>query len=341
MIKSITYEGLLGQKGNDSTIEFNPQLNIITGRNGSGKTTLLKLLWCCISGRFDILTQEIDFTSIEVLTDKATIKISKDQKLFDLQIATEQRTFKPIRNYTLYPIEDGIHSSLYFPSFRRIEGGYTIVPKIGEEVQNNEIYQAFNDLSQRLSSQSSYNHRFVAYVSTNDLDRQVSGEMAFIGTQKDNINKSKDEAILKIAEKGNTNNGIADIIKKAQKELTALEAGINTLHSLVDQHIKKSILLTNKLTVGTTNKFHPIPSQRLSAGEKQLFAFFCYNIFTKNATIFIDEPELSLHPDWQRAFVPLLLEQSSSNQFIMTTHSDFIAALYPEYEIELNKDKGF
>ena len=50
----------------------------------------------------------------------------------------------------------------------------------------------------------------------------------------------------------------------------------------------------------------------------------------------IDEPELSLHIDWQRALLPALLEQGTSNQLILATHSPFIYANYPEKEILLS-----
>ena len=43
----------------DAAMEFNEDLNIITGRNGSGKTTLLKLIWYLISGNLERIIPEI------------------------------------------------------------------------------------------------------------------------------------------------------------------------------------------------------------------------------------------------------------------------------------------
>jgi predicted ATP-dependent endonuclease of OLD family len=51
----------------------------------------------------------------------------------------------------------------------------------------------------------------------------------------------------------------------------------------------------------------------------------------------IDEPELSLHADWQRLLFPVLLSQGSKNQFIVATHSPFIYAKYPDHEISLGR----
>ena len=71
-----------------------------------------------------------------------------------------------------------------------------------------------------------------------------------------------------------------------------------------------------------------------------MLSFLCYNAFASNSCIFIDEPEISLHVDWQRTLFPTLLAQSTSNQFIITTHSPFIYSKYADKELVLNPDRG-
>lgn len=346
MIKKILVKNLFNQANNNYDLDFFADINLLTGRNGSGKTTILKLLWYAMSGHFDILVREIAFSYLKIVTDKCEIEIDASGnptyhfslKYFDKELA--KRFDKDFKNFKLLPIIDEVHSTLFFPTFRRIEGGFTIVPKVGEMVENNEIYEAFNELSNRLSrtSMGLVNHKFIAYVSTNDINRRLNEEMAYNGTEKDKINQQKTLKIEELAKAGNSE-AILKVIENSNKELANLDTKFNALHELVNIHIQKRILLTDKLIIGIGNSI-PIPSQRLSAGEKQLFSFLCYNIFAKNSSIFIDEPEISLHPDWQRHLIPLLLKQSSNNQFFMTTHSDLIAAPYAHREIELNKDKG-
>ena len=79
-----------------------------------------------------------------------------------------------------------------------------------------------------------------------------------------------------------------------------------------------------------------LSANQLSAGEKQILSFWVYNGFCKHGIIFIDEPELSLHPDWQRKLVPTLMKQNTGNQLFMATHSAAIASYYPEKEIWLD-----
>jgi len=346
MIKQLTVKKLFNQNGNDFELNFFEDLNIITGRNGSGKTTIMKLLWYAISGHFDILIREIEFKELMVLTDKCTIKIESPNAKnptyhLEIDYFENKMSNKDIRNFKFNPIIDEFHNTLFFPTFRRIEGGFTIIPKAGETVENNEIYESFNELSNRLSRVGIgiNNHKFIAYVSTNDLDRHLNDESAYLDSERIKIKNEIDEKIRRLAKEGK-NDEILKIMDESDKTLSELNRKFDVLHELVDKHLKKRILMTNKISFGTDKKNPLIQSQRLSAGEKQMFSFLCYNIFAKNSSIFIDEPEISLHPDWQRNLIPLLLKQASGNQFFMSTHSDLIAAPYPHREIELNTDKG-
>ena len=47
-----------------------------------------------------------------------------------------------------------------------------------------------------------------------------------------------------------------------------------------------------------------------------MLSFLCYNAFSENTAIFIDEPELSLHVDWQRLLLPTLLEQGTGKSVL-------------------------
>lgn len=70
----------------------------------------------------------------------------------------------------------------------------------------------------------------------------------------------------------------------------------------------------------------------MSGGERAIFPmlvdFASWNIH--NSVILIDEIELHLHPPMQQALLRALPKLGTNNQFIITTHSDYVEQLVPE-----------
>ena len=64
----------------------------------------------------------------------------------------------------------------------------------------------------------------------------------------------------------------------------------------------------------------------LSSGEKQLFlrALSLKFLEVNNSIILIDEPEISLHPQWQRKIINLYESIGENNQLIIATHSPHV-----------------
>jgi predicted ATPase len=73
----------------------------------------------------------------------------------------------------------------------------------------------------------------------------------------------------------------------------------------------------------------------MSGGERAIFPilmdFSSWNIH--NSVILIDEIELHLHPPMQQALLRALPKLGKNNQFIITTHSDYIEQLVPDAHI--------
>lgn len=84
-----------------------------------------------------------------------------------------------------------------------------------------------------------------------------------------------------------------------------------------------------------------IAVEHLSSGEKNLLLIFFHFLFeVKDNTLFmIDEPELSLHIDWQYSIIKFFQEYSDDNQIFVVTHSPDIMQSHREYEIDLDKYK--
>ena len=125
-------------------------------------------------------------------------------------------------------------------------------------------------------------------------------------------------------------------------QLMAFNHDIN----LAEQHIRNfqekcnKYLISNKIIYNSQDftcqllnrvedRFDPennIHFQNLSSGEKQIVSLFSHLYLDKDSSVFvfIDEPELSLSVDWQRTFLPDIVDSPNCFGLVATTHSPFI-----------------
>jgi len=74
----------------------------------------------------------------------------------------------------------------------------------------------------------------------------------------------------------------------------------------------------------------------LSSGERQIVTLiYASSKMSQQHLVLIDEPEISLHIDWQRLLLSKMSEQLHSRQIIVCTHSPMIATDYEECLQEL------
>ena len=353
MIKYLKIEGL---NDNNKTLEFNfnKDLNLFTGLNGCGKTTILKILWYINSGFIDLLVQECFFDSLELHADnyKMNMKIKGDLLHYEWDVNGHRSERElPLDPDTFYRrrfnIElpeiyyDNSEESIFFPTFRRIEGGFGMEYSGPRYRRDFPLKEVLCDLSDDLSSKK---HQFIASVSTDDIITLLNKEYSYIVRKINNLQQIQfDEIRKKIRDKHNKTSdeillAIENDIKTVEQERDAAMKPFTELEKLIMKIFHKKGIEMAAITFG--DKINAISSDRLSAGEKQMLSFLCYNAFSKNKVIFIDEPELSLHPDWQRLLIPTLLRQENNNQFFIATHSPFIYTKYADKEIMLSEDKG-
>ena len=383
MIRYLKVKGL--NKRLDGEFEFNEDLNIFTGPNGSGKTTILKLLWYFISGHLAQILAEIPFHSIAIQTDPFALsmeRVKPDQVIFDSRFGEEEGEYEPIAIDTetgrvnrtdmdrVNSLEKRIARtttrSLFFPTFRRIEGGFSRVATDGEIIFRISTLEMLQDSISRFSDEVSINgHKFIASISTEDLGELLTQKYADvyeeITTRQAQVLEEISKEIQnnpdkdKVSEIPQGASVLLDAIQKVNKEREQLSKPFSVLSELSRKilrynaiHITGRVVggeTTDGITLGEGNDGitvgkakDAISSDKLSSGEKQMLSFLCYNAFSDKTSIFIDEPELSLHIDWQRLFLPTLLDQSTGNQFFIATHSPFIFTGYQHKEIPLKND---
>lgn len=96
----------------------------------------------------------------------------------------------------------------------------------------------------------------------------------------------------------------------------------------IDNRKKITFSRQREMKVENLKRKSNIELDSLSSGEKQLITLFGYIVFNKNNIFMIDEPELSLHLDWQMKLSRMLLSINDENQYILATHSPEIVGKY-------------
>lgn len=389
MIRKLEVKGL-NNRLNDK-FEFNEDLNIITGANGSGKTKLLKLIWYLISGHLERIFHEIPFHHLLIETDSFSLTLSRsksDKVEFSWEFPEEKKQQQTMTidsetgtidrkdvdkiNELEKRIARTMKSSLFFPTFRRIEGGFSEIPKNSDDSAVKFLSSAAEMLQvsmSRFSSEVSTNeHKFIASISTDDIGDLLTQKYADIYEEISALqSKLLDDISRKIQDASDSGNvpetsqdapAVLGDIKQVNEKRDLLRKPFSVLSELTQNilqyraiHVTGRLALgeeTDSVTLGKKANGGPleeakeaISSDKLSAGEKQMLSFLCYNAFSDNMPIFIDEPELSLHVDWQEILLPTLLEQATGNQFFVATHSPFIYTLYPDKEFLLGDTRGY
>jgi predicted ATPase len=95
----------------------------------------------------------------------------------------------------------------------------------------------------------------------------------------------------------------------------------------------KHLAFTEKEIKVQLPKDREIGLSLLSSGEKQLLFIALFALTAANHSLIIDEPELSMHVDWQKRLVATLRDLNPRLQLIMATHSPEIMADLPDSQI--------
>ena len=389
MIQNLKVEGLNNRLSGE--FEFHEDLNIFTGSNGSCKTTLLKLIWYLISGHLEQILAEIPFRTVSIQTDLFDLtmeRVEPDQVTFDYKFDKEESVYEFVVinaetaridrkdldwvNVLEKRIARTTKRSLFFPTFRRIEGGFLRVTTDTDDSTMRFLASTPEMLQVsmlRFSDEVSINgHKFIASISTEDLGELLTQKYADIyGTistrqaqvleeiSREMRNDPERDEVSEIPQYASV---VLEAIQKVNKEREQLNKPFSVLSALARKILRYNAIRVARevgrrettdgitldegedgITVGETK--NAISSDKLSAGEKQMLSFLCYNAFSEGMAIFIDEPELSLHVDWERLLLPTLLEQATGNQFFVATHSPFVYTMYPDKEFMLDGTRGY
>ncbi len=281
-VKKFEVTGLFGQPGKVGG-DLNKDLNVLTGRNGAGKTSFLKLMWYIMSGNILIALQEVPFNKCELETDFYNCVLHRlGPPTCRVEFQSDEKTitfddYEDEVNNVYFNAEDGANtelmeygSSLFLPTFRRIEGGFTLTSKrrpIRQSSgivprQRSDIEEALIDLARKLSNKK---HIFVSSISTTDVETLLLRRFGDYSQEYNDLQQSMSDEIIgtikqyKVSKESNWTPQSSDVLlDEIRAKIEAMEgrrsevmAPIDTVRATVEQLIKHTgIKIGTRLSFG-------------------------------------------------------------------------------------------
>lgn len=296
---------------------------IIAGENGCGKSFLLSFL---NTYNPSASAKKLGFVlRVEVELTEDDLRILSEDKVF-------LNVFAPQFSGNIVTF---IHDTKFRDDNSRVEfntkDGKTAIGNTFQFVQNPVIYKSvFSDVEINFSPGN------IRYTTSTNLDVDVSGSersTSNIATEIKqllvDINELDNEELAKWVDTHRNQPPVEEVLHKRIKRFT----------KAFDK------MFPHKRFVGIDNKDNQknvifeefgkrMEINQLSSGEKQIVfrgGFLLRNLGTINgATVLVDEPELSLHPQWQLKILNFLKSLftdengKQTSQLIVATHSPFI-----------------
>lgn len=293
--------------------KLNSDVNILAGDNGTGKSTILQLIIGTIRQEFK---RPFLYNLYEFITISFNIPLPKNISVrnWNLVSSLSNRTALPIisdnKNFPEYNdfFKENVKRGLF------MYNEHFHLPDIDNnkkppKIRIDEIKTVDSLLLDRETIQKISNEEVLT-----DLDWKVSRlEIEYKDYQID-IGKR----IINALKKGEKTNAVTKI-----SETQTL------FYDLIDQlfaHTKKTIDRESNDILFRDKNGKKITPYRLSSGEKHMIIMLLTALVqdNKHAIMIMDEPEISLHTDWQENLISNIRKLNPNVQLIIATHSPSI-----------------
>lgn len=261
--------------------ELNPQVNVLVGVNGSGKSTILSII-------YSFLIRQVPKNWLNELIHSAKL----DFEIGYAEFKTQDDEFKE-------KILESLHKDNNLKELIEAlsQGGLLRFGTYSEQEKSNAILniKQYVDL---IESSTNHLHAsqkidFRTRSETNALDLEIRDTIH-------GLNKLSNPELM-----------------------NQLTGSLNVFFNQIGKHVSYE---NNELVYTDTQLQQKLNYSHLSSGERQLIYILLRVALSngdksKTAIILMDEPEISLHLDWQEHFIKQLTILNPDAQFIIVTHS--------------------
>lgn len=300
--------------------DLNPDVNILVGGNGVGKTTILDL--CCTvippSMMKQYLSQKADKIKLTFEDEYIVECVNFKDSFVSLEKKAEaDPSYKTMYEEVLGDIGEREKTKLDFGIYASFiqfyHEGRQIKPSEIESKVNVDVVSTFDNPLPREEDESSAFKELKYSRPMSHLDKKLFDCMEAYSYYIGNLANKIEQQVLSGKEI------TVDFIQKvySQKRLFG-----SILNELLKDSGKTIDLSKPKPSVKLPSGEY-ISMYDLSSGEKQMLYIMLKVLLQerKEYIMFLDEPELSLHVDWQEVLINKILELNPNCQLIISTHS--------------------
>jgi len=307
-LKTLKIEKLFGHK--DIELHFN-DVTVLVGKNGLGKTTLLKILHALLLRQS---CTEIESCIIATLTfsDDEVINFVNRQLSYVDPEGVEKTIFGDVNNHLRETLNSNLVNDHLDASKQRIK----LKNRAEVEKQPSLLSLIRNFLNAKFSLSENKKYFLDSVVKVN-----------FIST----INMSANSQQILTGSDGRQGNLLDWEIEQEISDIVKTPKGKYTLAFIkeLNRHFAdsgKKVQIKDGLKVITPDSKTPLPVSKLSSGERQLLYIMAKVANTKNSPAFLlmDEPEISLHLNWQEKLLDSIKTLNPNCQIVVVTHSPAI-----------------
>ncbi|GAB6139277.1 hypothetical protein JCM14076_00060 [Methylosoma difficile] len=285
IIKEVKIEGIYGHK--NFSWELDEDINILLGKNGSGKSTILKLIYACITNNkaiFDYFENPYVTLVIE--------KKYEDEKARDFTITNS--------NFS---------SNIDAQMVNTFDSTLSI-KSVGTELDANldNLIKIFGEHIRVLKS---------------NLDNETKNLAIEIDGIINNISSATDKDLTRFK---SLKTEIDKIKEEKFKKLTIFNKEINSFYKDTNKFIEVDKEMPLEVKMNSNDGITNIDTNKLSSGEKQLLIIFLTVVLQgeKAFILLMDEPESSLHVEWQSILLDSLKQLNDNIQIIIATHNPLL-----------------
>ncbi len=277
--------------------ELDKYTNILIGKNGSGKSSVLKLLDAKLNNKVKIL-EKFGKPKIEISIIKEYENGSESEPIDLMEKAHQQ-------NIDIVLVDT-----------------FDVIPDTVQDCKDN-CEKELSLLDIELEKQMSLFEKYL-------------NKLTKVFNEKNNDIKNEITRILQDIAKGNVNE--ASRIEHLTKEENDIQKNVYNQKSKFKDVIDSMFKDTNKeinlelieksfsVTSNINDKSIELDSMDLSSGEKQILIIFLTILLKENKPyiLMMDEPENSLHSQWQIKFVENIRKLNDNVQLIIATHNPLL-----------------